>query len=58
MVYGRKQLKMIDMSIATIDTTREDLVLKICMKYVMNFCESDICSFGRLCHRLMKVRAE
>ena len=58
MVYARKQIKTIDMSTTTIVTKREDLVFKICIKYVMNFCESDICSVGRLCHRLMKIRAK
>ena len=58
MVYARKEIKTIDMSTATIVTKREYLVLKICIKYVMKFCESDICSVGRLCHRLMKICAK
>ena len=44
MVYGRKQSKKIDMSKASIVKRRDDVLLKICIEHVMQFCESVICS--------------
>ena len=38
------------MRTATIVTRREDLLLKLCIEYVMKLCESGMCSVGHLCY--------
>ena len=38
------------MRTATIVRRREDLILKMCIEYVMTCCESCMCSVGRLCY--------
>ena len=38
------------MRTATIVTRREELLLKLCIEYIMKLCECGMCSVGRVCY--------